>query len=156
MLARSVKVCTPMMPVSLSSLRTHLRQNLPAKLAPGGRQFGTTPHGQLDHHGWPLGVMLFHLFIGVKLVVSSASPQVAEASDESSAHAQDVWLTTKDGQKLHAWFMQPKKWGGLGSRGRPRRSSVLFFQENAGNMSYRLPFLFLLSRTLDCSILAPR
>ena len=97
-----------------------------------------------------------HLFIGVKLVVSSASPQVAEASDGSSAHAQDVWLTTKDGQKLHAWFMQPKKWGGLGSRGRPRRSSVLFFQENAGNMSYRLPFLFLLSRTLDCSILAPR
>ena len=72
------------------------------------------------------------------------------------ASFQDVWLTTKDGHKLHAWFMQPKGWGGLTSRIRSGRPSVLFFQENAGNMSYRLPFLFLLSRTLNCSILAPR
>ena len=69
---------------------------------------------------------------------------------------QDVWLTTKDGQRLHAWFMQPKTWGGLHRKARFGRPSVLFFQENCGNISHRLPFLFLLARTLNCSILAPR
>ncbi|KAK9838633.1 hypothetical protein WJX74_000226 [Apatococcus lobatus] len=81
--------------------------------------------------------------------------EMAAYPDRYHMDYEDVWLTTKDGHKLHAWFMQPKGWGGLTSKVRRSRPSVLFFQENAGNMSYRLPFLFLLSRTLDCSILAP-
>jgi hypothetical protein len=38
-----------------------------------------------------------------------------------------------------------------------RRLTVSFrLQENAGNMSWRLPFLRMLSRYLDCSVLALR
>lgn len=62
-------------------------------------------------------------------------------------------LTAKDGTKLHAWYLYPKGWT---KDTRPQRPTVLFFQENAGNMSFRLPFLRLLARYLDCSIFAPR
>ena len=54
---------------------------------------------------------------------------------------------------MHAWYLHPKGWT-LASR--KQRPTVLFFQENAGNMSFRLPFLRLLARYLDCSIFAPR
>ena len=62
-------------------------------------------------------------------------------------------MTAKDDTKLHAWFLQPRGW----SRAqRAQRPVVLFFQENAGNMSFRLPFLRLLTRYLDCSVFALR
>ena len=66
---------------------------------------------------------------------------------------QDVDLTAKDGTKLHAWYLHPMGWGKATRRQRP---TILFFQENAGNMTFRLPFLKLLARYLDCSIFAPR
>lgn len=71
----------------------------------------------------------------------------------SLSQVQDVWLTAKDGVKLHAWFMWPKDWAPEAVASKP---TIVFFQENAGNMSWRLPFLRMLSRYLDCSILAPR
>ena len=67
--------------------------------------------------------------------------------------AQDVGVTAEDGTKLHAWFLQPRGWS---KALRAQRPVVLFFQENAGNMSYRLPFLRLLTRYLDCSVFALR
>ena len=60
---------------------------------------------------------------------------------------------SKDGTKLHAWFLQPKGWSASMREARP---VVLFFQENAGNMSFRLPFLRLLTRYLNCSVFALR
>ena len=62
-------------------------------------------------------------------------------------------MVAKDSTKLHAWFLQPKGWG---AGVRAARPVVLFFQENAGNMSFRLPFLRLLTRYLDCSVFALR
>ena len=62
-------------------------------------------------------------------------------------------LTARDGTKLHAWYLHPMGWGKATRRQRP---TILFFQENAGNMTFRLPFLKLLARYLDCSIFAPR
>lgn len=47
---------------------------------------------------------------------------------------EDVWLSVPDGVRLHAWFMWLK---GLTPEQRRRRPTVVFFQENAGNMSYR-------------------
>ena len=47
---------------------------------------------------------------------------------------EDVWLTTADGLRLHAWLMWPRHWG---PDERQRRPTVLFFQENAGNMAFR-------------------
>jgi len=66
-----------------------------------------------------------------------------------AARRQDVWLTAEDGTKLHAWYLP----SAAQRRGRP---AVLFLQENAGNMALRLPFLRLLARYLDASVLALR
>lgn len=61
---------------------------------------------------------------------------------------EDVELTTRDGLRLHAWMMWPRHWS---AEERRRRPTVLFCQENAGNMAFRLPFLKPLTRFLDCS-----
>jgi hypothetical protein len=66
---------------------------------------------------------------------------------------QDVWLTAADGTNLHAWLLVPRGWSKEQLRSRP---VMLFFQENAGNMSHRLPFLRVLAMQLQCSIFAPR
>ena len=66
---------------------------------------------------------------------------------------QDVQLSAADGTKLHAWFLFPKGWSEAQRRSRP---VIMFLQENAGNMSMRLPFLQYLLRYLQCSVLAPR
>ncbi|WIA21964.1 hypothetical protein OEZ85_004325 [Tetradesmus obliquus] len=65
---------------------------------------------------------------------------------------EDVWLTAADGTKLHAWLLVPRGWDKEVLRSRP---VLLFFQENAGNMSHRLPFLRVLAQQLQCSIFAP-
>jgi len=71
-----------------------------------------------------------------------------------AARRQDVWLTAEDGTKLHAWYLHPRTLPSAAQRrGRP---AVLFLQENAGNMALRLPFLRLLARYLDASVLALR
>mmetsp|Transcript_29065 Transcript_29065/g.81906 ORF Transcript_29065/g.81906 Transcript_29065/m.81906 type:complete len:304 (+) Transcript_29065:221-1132(+) len=64
---------------------------------------------------------------------------------------EDLTLTASDGTKLHAWLTWP---GGSG----PRRQKkdvpvVLFLQENAGNMSYRIPFVKTLAFSCDCVVL---
>ncbi len=62
-------------------------------------------------------------------------------------------MTAADGIKLHGWFLWPKEWAHDAIATKP---TIIFFQENAGNISWRLPFLRTLARYLDCSILAPR
>ena len=47
---------------------------------------------------------------------------------------EDVYLDTEDGVRLHAWFMWPM---GVSAEERRRRPTLVFFQEHAGNMSYR-------------------
>uniref|UniRef100_A0A1D2A9I7 Serine aminopeptidase S33 domain-containing protein n=1 Tax=Auxenochlorella protothecoides TaxID=3075 RepID=A0A1D2A9I7_AUXPR len=62
---------------------------------------------------------------------------------------EDVWLSVPDGVRLHAWFMWLK---GLTPEQRRRRPTVVFFQENAGNMSYRLHFLGPLADLLQVNV----
>jgi abhydrolase domain-containing protein 13 len=61
---------------------------------------------------------------------------------------EDIWMTAPDNVKLNAWLMWPSHWK---AEDRKRRPVLIFFQENAGNMAYRLPFLKSLIRVLDCS-----
>lgn len=77
--------------------------------------------------------------------------ELAYFPDQFGMAFEDVWLTTKDGKRLHAWLMWPGRWGADVAALRRRRPTVMFFQENAGNMSFRLPFLRPLTRHLDCS-----
>ncbi|KAK9811929.1 hypothetical protein WJX73_000425 [Symbiochloris irregularis] len=65
---------------------------------------------------------------------------------------EDVHFKAKDGTKLHGWMLYPQDWKRGAMRKRP---TVLFFQENAGNMNMRLPYLRLLILSLNCSVFAP-
>ncbi|MGI8783261.1 MAG: alpha/beta hydrolase [Acidobacteriota bacterium] len=42
--------------------------------------------------------------------------------------AEDVWLTTADGLRLHGWFLQ--------SSSKPATATIIYFHGNAGNISY--------------------
>jgi len=49
---------------------------------------------------------------------------------QSELGAADVWLTTRDGVRIHGWFVR--------NAGSPRLT--LFFHGNAGNITYRKPY----------------
>ncbi|XP_048490395.1 alpha/beta hydrolase domain-containing protein WAV2 isoform X2 [Beta vulgaris subsp. vulgaris] len=57
---------------------------------------------------------------------------------------EDVWLRSSDGTKLHAWFIKlfPD------SRG----PTILFFQENAGNIAHRLEMVRIMIQKLQCNV----
>lgn len=59
---------------------------------------------------------------------------------------EDVWLDSEDGTKLHCWHMMPKSSPGS------KPPVVLFFQENAGNMSFRLHYLYMLVKHLEAAV----
>lgn len=66
---------------------------------------------------------------------------------------EDVYLTAEDGVRIHAWMIWPNDWD---AKRRATRPVVLFFQENAGNMQYRLYFIRDMVHYLQCSVLAVR
>lgn len=66
---------------------------------------------------------------------------------------EDVYLTAADGVRIHAWMIWPSDWD---AKRRASRPVVLFFQENAGNMQYRLYFIRDMVHYLQCSVLAVR
>ncbi|KAL0054970.1 hypothetical protein WJX82_005301 [Trebouxia sp. C0006] len=78
--------------------------------------------------------------------------EFAYLPDRFGLEYEDVYITAKDGTKLHSWMMWPKGWS---KQKRHSRPTVLFFQENAGNMSFRLPFLRLVAHHLHCQVFAP-
>ncbi|XP_077240990.1 alpha/beta hydrolase domain-containing protein WAV2-like [Tasmannia lanceolata] len=57
---------------------------------------------------------------------------------------EDVWLRSSDGVRLHAWFIKlfPDC----------RGPTVLFFQENAGNIAHRLEVVRLMLQKLQCNV----
>lgn len=72
--------------------------------------------------------------------------------NEFGLEFEDVQVTAEDGVELHAWLL----WGhNMTPERRRSRPVVVFFQENAGNMSFRLPFLRLLAYRLDAVVFAP-
>ncbi|KAI4335248.1 hypothetical protein L6164_013912 [Bauhinia variegata] len=57
---------------------------------------------------------------------------------------EDVWLRSSDGVRLHAWFIKlfPEC----------RGPTILFFQENAGNIAHRLEMVRIMLQRLQCNI----
>ncbi|KAI3913653.1 hypothetical protein MKX01_035849 [Papaver californicum] len=57
---------------------------------------------------------------------------------------EDVWLTSSDGVRLHAWFIKlfPDC----------RGPTILFFQENAGNIAHRLEMVRIMLQKLQCNV----
>ncbi|XP_062091104.1 alpha/beta hydrolase domain-containing protein WAV2 isoform X1 [Humulus lupulus] len=57
---------------------------------------------------------------------------------------EDVWLRSSDGVRLHAWFIKlfPDC----------RGPTLLFFQENAGNIAHRLDMVRIMLQRLQCNV----
>ncbi|XP_073052396.1 alpha/beta hydrolase domain-containing protein WAV2-like isoform X1 [Primulina eburnea] len=57
---------------------------------------------------------------------------------------EDVWLTSSDGVRLHSWFIKllPDC----------RGPTILFFQENAGNIAHRLEMVQIMLQRLQCNV----
>ncbi|XP_075509067.1 alpha/beta hydrolase domain-containing protein WAV2-like isoform X2 [Primulina tabacum] len=57
---------------------------------------------------------------------------------------EDVWLTSSDGVRLHSWFIKllPDC----------RGPTILFFQENAGNIAHRLEMVRIMLQRLQCNV----
>nr|ACJ83350.1 unknown [Medicago truncatula]AFK35659.1 unknown [Medicago truncatula] len=57
---------------------------------------------------------------------------------------EDIWLSSSDGVRLHAWFIKlfPDT----------RGPTILFFQENAGNIAHRLEMVRIMLHQLQCNV----
>lgn len=87
-----------------------------------------------------------------RLVYVPALPNMPRAYDATPHNAgldfEDVWLTASDGVKLHAWLC-----GAKGNGGGPGTPTLLFFQENAGNIGHRVTNIAFIIRHLRCRVL---
>ena len=73
-------------------------------------------------------------------------PQGFRSPKEYGLLYEDVYITTKDNVKLHAWFIKAGK--------NPKHfRTLIFFHGNAGNIGSRLPNLHLLINSLSVNIL---
>ncbi|CAA2989587.1 bem46 isoform X2 [Olea europaea subsp. europaea] len=57
---------------------------------------------------------------------------------------EDVWLRSSDGVRLHGWFIKLFPDG--------RGPTILFFQENAGNIAHRLEMIRVMLQRLQCNV----
>ncbi|KAK1314483.1 hypothetical protein QJS10_CPA06g02462 [Acorus calamus] len=84
-----------------------------------------------------------------KLVYVPVLPGMAKSYPITPARLrllyEDVWLTSVDGVRLHAWFIKPFP--------NLRGPTILFFQENAGNIAHRLGFIHIMIQKLNCNVL---
>ncbi|GFR41473.1 hypothetical protein Agub_g2163 [Astrephomene gubernaculifera] len=101
-----------------------------------------------------LGVTLLYLFQDKILYVPripGLPSGIWKYPNEFKLEYEDVDLTAEDGVKLHAWLLWGRGWTKEVIKSRP---VIIFFQENAGNMSFRLPFLRLLVYRLNAVVFA--
>ncbi|CAI9100670.1 OLC1v1037818C1 [Oldenlandia corymbosa var. corymbosa] len=57
---------------------------------------------------------------------------------------EDVWLRSSDGVRLHAWFIKYTS--------NTEGPTILFFQENAGNIAHRLEMVRIMLQRLHCNV----
>ncbi|XP_042506821.1 alpha/beta hydrolase domain-containing protein WAV2 [Macadamia integrifolia] len=83
-----------------------------------------------------------------KLVYVPVLPGLAKSYQITPARLrlqyEDVWLRSSDGIRLHAWFIKlfPDCKG----------PTILFFQENAGNIAHRLEMVRIMLQRLQCNV----
>lgn len=84
------------------------------------------------------GFSLMLYFLQERLVFLPHMPgRTLDATPETIGLAfEDAWIETKDGERLHGWFIPA----------RDARGSVLFFHGNAGNISHRLESIHIFNR----------
>ncbi|CAA7059023.1 unnamed protein product [Microthlaspi erraticum] len=83
-----------------------------------------------------------------KLVYVPVLPGLSKAypitPERLNLNYEDVWLRSSDGVRLHAWFIKmfPEC----------RGPTILFFQENAGNIAHRLEMVRIMIQRLKCNV----
>ncbi|GJP39323.1 hypothetical protein CLOM_g23706 [Closterium sp. NIES-68] len=78
-------------------------------------------------------------------VVPGATREYPFTPERLRMHFEDVWLTAKDGVKLHAWLLKYSA--------TTRGPTILFLQENAGNIAHRLESSRYTMDRLHCNML---
>lgn len=87
------------------------------------------------------GIMLYACLVALmyfnqtSIVFIPSHPITATPADGQLAY-EDVWLQTKDGVRLHGWYVPAPQ----------ARGTVLFLHGNAGNISHRVSTLVILHR----------
>eukprot|EP00238_Polyblepharides_amylifera_P000208 CAMPEP_0196572420 /NCGR_PEP_ID=MMETSP1081-20130531/2483_1 /TAXON_ID=36882 /ORGANISM="Pyramimonas amylifera, Strain CCMP720" /LENGTH=269 /DNA_ID=CAMNT_0041889743 /DNA_START=222 /DNA_END=1031 /DNA_ORIENTATION=+ len=79
-------------------------------------------------------------------VIPGVGPEYLELPDRYEMWYEDVKLVAEDGTKVHGWMIKPGK--DLNCKG----PTVLFFQENAGNISHRLQNVYRMIQKLHCNV----
>lgn len=79
-----------------------------------------------------------HFLYGPREVVLSAPP--------AGVDVQNVEMTSRQGDRIHAWWSKPKSW-------RPEQGAVLFCHGNGGNLSYRGDMLPYWIEEMDMAVL---
>ena len=73
-------------------------------------------------------------------------PPGYQSPTEHNMEFKDVWITTKDKVKLHAWFVKANP--------NPRLCrTLIYFHGNAGNVGARLPNIEIFVKTLNTNVL---
>ena len=87
---------------------------------------------------WQTGSKLLVIFMALSAFgcngtrfIFKASNDIVSTPDEVGLAYEEVWLTTQDDIKLHAWLVA----------GEPNKPIVVFFHGNAANISYRVDIL---------------
>jgi hypothetical protein len=87
---------------------------------------------------WQTGSKFLMIFIALSAFgcngtrfIFKASNDIVSTPDEVGLAYEDVWFTTQDDIKLHAWLLP----------GEPDKPIVVFFHGNAANISYRVEIL---------------
>jgi abhydrolase domain-containing protein 13 len=89
-------------------------------------------------------ILYIPVVMGYKRVTDN--PEGYRSPGELEAEYRDFYVKTKDGEKIHGWYIHR---GGV--TGRP---VVIFCHENAGNIGLRVHNLVAMSRQLDLDVLA--
>eukprot|EP00485_Elphidium_margaritaceum_P000800 CAMPEP_0202688636 /NCGR_PEP_ID=MMETSP1385-20130828/4124_1 /ASSEMBLY_ACC=CAM_ASM_000861 /TAXON_ID=933848 /ORGANISM="Elphidium margaritaceum" /LENGTH=308 /DNA_ID=CAMNT_0049343655 /DNA_START=158 /DNA_END=1084 /DNA_ORIENTATION=- len=77
---------------------------------------------------------------------TSENPAPYANPKQSGLDYEDVWFTTKDNHRLHAW------WIPFTSRDDRTAPTLVFYHANAGNMGFRLPNLVAIHEKLNMNI----
>jgi len=89
--------------------------------------------------------LLYHPVLGDLPRDPASNPQRHREPSEWGMDYENVHVTAADGVRIHSWFIRQDK---------PReRPTLIFFQENAGNMGLRLPSMYTLFDKLGVNIL---
>jgi len=97
---------------------------------------------------WYQEKLLYQPKIYPQFATPSQNPPSYRSPAEHGMQFEDVYITTPDGNRLHAWFIKqdtPEE-----TKSRP---TLLFFHANAGNMGFRLPNLKKLHEIVGVNIL---